>query len=141
MARKRKGGILLLKILSKFFIINFLTISKYFYTFYIIYVIFNSGIQLQCCFFDAWASKFDKLHEQREKVGHVVMILQLAKVSYFGGKHPINYQICFNYISKKYRLSVFVYNSTDKPSVTNAMWGSKLYLNDDIPEINTFRQM
>ncbi|PWA85008.1 replication protein A 70 kDa DNA-binding subunit C [Artemisia annua] len=71
------------------------------------------GIQLQCCFFDAWASKFDKLHDQREKVGHVVMILQLAKVSYFG----------------------------DKPSVTNAMWGSKLYMNDDIPEINSFRQM
>ncbi|PWA63284.1 hypothetical protein CTI12_AA354140 [Artemisia annua] len=74
---------------------------------------FTKGIQLQCCFFDAWASKFDKLHAQREKVGHVVMILQLAKVSYFG----------------------------DKPSVTNAMWGSKLYMNEDIPEINSFRQM
>ncbi|GJT32285.1 replication protein A 70 kDa DNA-binding subunit B [Tanacetum coccineum] len=40
------------------------------------------GVKLECCFFDAWAKKFDNFYEQRESLGHVVMILQLAKVKY-----------------------------------------------------------
>ncbi|PWA46375.1 hypothetical protein CTI12_AA509270 [Artemisia annua] len=41
------------------------------------------------------------------------MILQIAKVKYFN----------------------------DKPSISNGAFASKLYLNDNIPEINTFRKM
>nr|GEU32240.1 replication protein A 70 kDa DNA-binding subunit B [Tanacetum cinerariifolium] len=42
-----------------------------------------AGLKLECRFFDAWAKKFDNLYEQRESLGHVVMILQLTKVKYF----------------------------------------------------------
>ncbi|GJW95359.1 replication protein A 70 kDa DNA-binding subunit B [Tanacetum coccineum] len=70
------------------------------------------GVKLECCFFDAWAKKFDNFYEQRESLGHVVMILQLAKVKYFN----------------------------KKPSVSNAIFSTKLFINDDIPEVAAFRQ-
>ncbi|GJS87280.1 hypothetical protein Tco_0769916 [Tanacetum coccineum] len=70
------------------------------------------GAQLECCFFDAWCNKFTKLYDERESMGHVVMILQLCKVKYFNAK----------------------------PSVSPAMYSTKLYLNDDIQEIAAFRQ-
>ncbi|GJS71223.1 replication protein A 70 kDa DNA-binding subunit B [Tanacetum coccineum] len=63
-------------------------------------------------FFDGWAAKFDNLYLHREKMGHVVMILQLAKVKYFN----------------------------EKPLVSPALYSTKLYLNDDTPEIAAFRQ-
>ncbi|GKE15084.1 zinc knuckle CX2CX4HX4C containing protein, partial [Tanacetum coccineum] len=49
-----------------------------------------NGLQLECCFFDGWADRFNILAEHRDKVGHVVLILQLARVKYFNdlvGKH------------------------------------------------------
>ncbi|GKA47384.1 replication protein A 70 kDa DNA-binding subunit B [Tanacetum coccineum] len=70
------------------------------------------GAQLECCFFDAWCNKFAKLHDKRESMGHVVMILQLCKVMYFN----------------------------EKPFVSPAMYSTKLYLNDDIQEIAAFKQ-
>ncbi|GJX79437.1 replication protein A 70 kDa DNA-binding subunit B [Tanacetum coccineum] len=69
------------------------------------------GAQLECCFFYAWCNKFAKLHDERESMGHVVMILQLCKVKYFNGV----------------------------PSVGPAMYSTKLYLNDDIHEIAAFK--
>ncbi|GKE03593.1 replication protein A 70 kDa DNA-binding subunit B [Tanacetum coccineum] len=62
------------------------------------------GAQLECCFFDAWCNKFAKLHDERETMGHVVMILQSCKVKYFN----------------------------EKPSVSPAMYSTKLYLNDEL---------
>ncbi|GJW63798.1 replication protein A 70 kDa DNA-binding subunit B [Tanacetum coccineum] len=41
------------------------------------------GRKMDCCFFDGWAAKFDNLYLNREKMGQLVMILQLAKVKYF----------------------------------------------------------
>ncbi|GKA18671.1 replication protein A 70 kDa DNA-binding subunit B [Tanacetum coccineum] len=70
------------------------------------------GAQLECCFFYAWCNKFTKLYDERESMGHVVMILQLCKVKYFNAK----------------------------TSVSPAMYSTKLYLNDDIQEIAAFRQ-
>ncbi|GJU14009.1 replication protein A 70 kDa DNA-binding subunit B [Tanacetum coccineum] len=77
------------------------------------------GVKLECCFFDAWAKKFDSLHEHLGqkvcywlKLGHVVMILQLGKVKYFN----------------------------EKPSVINAIFSTKLFINDDIPKVAAFRQ-
>ncbi|GJT58342.1 ribonuclease H-like domain-containing protein [Tanacetum coccineum] len=70
------------------------------------------GVKLECCFFDAWATKFDKLHKQRESLSHVVMILQLGKVKYF----------------------------IEKPFVSNSIVSTKLFINDDISEIDAFRQ-
>ncbi|GJR53406.1 putative reverse transcriptase domain-containing protein [Tanacetum coccineum] len=52
------------------------------------------------------------LEDVQESMGHVVIILQLCKVKYFNAK----------------------------PSVSPAMYSTKLYLNDDIQEIATFRQ-
>nr|GEV84339.1 replication protein A 70 kDa DNA-binding subunit B [Tanacetum cinerariifolium] len=69
------------------------------------------GAQLECYFFYSWAAKFQKLHDEREALGHVVMILRLCKVKYFN----------------------------EKPSVINAMYSTKLFLNDDLPEIAAFR--
>ncbi|GKD78688.1 hypothetical protein Tco_1341309, partial [Tanacetum coccineum] len=70
------------------------------------------GVKLECCFFDAWAKKFNNLHEQRESLGHVVMILQLGKFKYFN----------------------------EKPSVSNAIFSIKLFINDDIPKVVAFRE-
>ncbi|GJX26234.1 replication protein A 70 kDa DNA-binding subunit B [Tanacetum coccineum] len=41
------------------------------------------GRKMDCRFFDGWATKFDNLYLNREKIGQVVMILQLEKVTYF----------------------------------------------------------
>ncbi|PWA62801.1 hypothetical protein CTI12_AA361970 [Artemisia annua] len=72
-----------------------------------------SGNTLDCCFFDGWVDRFNSLAQQLDKMRNVVMILQIAKVKYFN----------------------------DKPSISNGAFASKLYLNDNIPEINTFRKM
>ncbi|GKE67953.1 replication protein A 70 kDa DNA-binding subunit B, partial [Tanacetum coccineum] len=68
------------------------------------------GARLECCFFIP--DKFSKLYDERDKSGIVVMILQLCKVKYFN----------------------------EKPSVTLAMYSTKLYINNDIPEIVAFRK-
>ncbi|GKB65477.1 replication protein A 70 kDa DNA-binding subunit B [Tanacetum coccineum] len=70
------------------------------------------GLQMECCFFDGWAYRFNTLAEQRETVGHVVLILQLAKVKYFNGK----------------------------PSIGNAIVSTKIYNNAEIPEIVAFKR-
>nr|GEZ07277.1 replication protein A 70 kDa DNA-binding subunit B [Tanacetum cinerariifolium] len=38
---------------------------------------------LNAVFFYSWSEKFAKLHDERDSMAHVVMILQLAKVKYF----------------------------------------------------------
>ncbi|GJZ73834.1 replication protein A 70 kDa DNA-binding subunit B [Tanacetum coccineum] len=70
------------------------------------------GLQMECCFFDGWADRFNTLAEHRETVGHVVLILQLARVKYFNGK----------------------------PSIGNAIVSTKIYNNAEIPEIVAFRR-
>ncbi|GKD25513.1 replication protein A 70 kDa DNA-binding subunit B [Tanacetum coccineum] len=57
------------------------------------------GVKLECCFFDAWAKKFDNF----------------------------SYLIYIRYIA-------------EKPSVSNAIFSTKLFINDDIPEVAAFRQ-
>ncbi|PWA86686.1 replication protein A 70 kDa DNA-binding subunit B [Artemisia annua] len=73
----------------------------------------NTGVTLDCCFFDGWVDRFNSLAKQLNSMKNVVMILQIGKVKYFNGK----------------------------PSVSNGAFATKLYLNDNIPEINTFRKM
>ncbi|GJQ94650.1 replication protein A 70 kDa DNA-binding subunit B [Tanacetum coccineum] len=70
------------------------------------------GARLECCFFYSWSDKFTKLYDERDKSGIVVMILRLAKVKYFN----------------------------EKPSVNPAMYSTKLYINNDIPEIAAFKK-
>ncbi|PWA55887.1 Cyanidin-3-O-glucoside 2-O-glucuronosyltransferase [Artemisia annua] len=39
--------------------------------------------QLQCTFFDNWSDMFNDITDNRESIGHVVIVLQLAKVKYW----------------------------------------------------------
>ena len=94
---------------------------------------------MECCFFDAWADKFTKLAEVSDKVGHAVLILQLAKVTYYNGNY-VNISTYFSYIHMHVTKCIFIFNIADKPSVTNAMWSTKLYINEDIPGIAAFKQ-
>nr|GEX46067.1 replication protein A 70 kDa DNA-binding subunit B [Tanacetum cinerariifolium] len=65
------------------------------------------GLKLECYYFDGSAKKFTKYADNCASLGHVVLIVQLAKVKYFN----------------------------EKPSIGNAMFSTKIYINDNIPEI------
>ncbi|PWA52384.1 nucleic acid-binding, OB-fold protein [Artemisia annua] len=64
------------------------------------------GDRLECCFFDAMADMFVSYASNRENAGHVVLIVQLAKVKYW----------------------------KDNVSVSPAMNGTKIFINADLPE-------
>ncbi|PWA86519.1 hypothetical protein CTI12_AA140430 [Artemisia annua] len=71
------------------------------------------GAQLECCFFDDWIKKLDAVStHQSDSVTPVVMILQLARVKYFN----------------------------KKPSINPAVFSTKLYIDEDLPEIHAFRK-
>ncbi|PWA84414.1 replication protein A 70 kDa DNA-binding subunit C [Artemisia annua] len=71
------------------------------------------GAQLECCFFDDWINKLDAVsNHQNESLTPVVMILQLASVKYFN----------------------------KKPSINPAVFSTKLYIDEDLPEIHAFRK-
>ncbi|PWA63386.1 hypothetical protein CTI12_AA349500 [Artemisia annua] len=67
---------------------------------------------LECTFFDNWADMFNDINDNRESLGHVVIILQLAKVKYW----------------------------YEKSQVGNALFGMKIYINSDLPEIVAFKE-
>ncbi|GKB58765.1 replication protein A 70 kDa DNA-binding subunit B [Tanacetum coccineum] len=60
---------------------------------------------------DNWATMWDEYAMNREALGHVVFILQFGKVKYWDGT----------------------------PAIHNAMFGSKIFINYDLPEIAAFR--
>ncbi|GJZ80919.1 replication protein A 70 kDa DNA-binding subunit B, partial [Tanacetum coccineum] len=68
--------------------------------------------QLDCTFWDHWANMWDEYAQKRNELGHVVFILQLGKVKYWDGT----------------------------PSIHNALFGTKMFINRDLPEIQAFRQ-
>nr|GEU48937.1 zf-CCHC domain-containing protein/UBN2 domain-containing protein [Tanacetum cinerariifolium] len=68
--------------------------------------------QLDCTFSDHWANMWDEYTQKRNELGHVVFILQLGKVKYWDGT----------------------------PSIHNALFGTKMFINRDLPEIQAFRQ-
>ncbi|GKB10199.1 replication protein A 70 kDa DNA-binding subunit B [Tanacetum coccineum] len=68
--------------------------------------------QLDCTFWDQWANMWDEYALKRDELGHVVFILQLGKVKYWDGT----------------------------PSIHNALFGTKMFINRDLPEILSFRQ-
>ncbi|GJX01472.1 replication protein A 70 kDa DNA-binding subunit B, partial [Tanacetum coccineum] len=68
--------------------------------------------QLDCTFWDQWANMWDEYAVKRDELGHVVFILQLGKVKYWDGT----------------------------PSIHNALFGTKMFINRDLPEILSFRQ-
>ncbi|KAL6531005.1 hypothetical protein OROHE_014487 [Orobanche hederae] len=68
--------------------------------------------QLDCTFWDNWATLWDEYAQKRESMGHVVFILQLGKVNYWDGT----------------------------PAIHNALFGTKMFINRDLPEILSFRK-
>ncbi|PWA64818.1 hypothetical protein CTI12_AA339840 [Artemisia annua] len=71
------------------------------------------GAQLECCFFYDWIKKLDVVsNHQSDSITPVVMILQLARVKYFN----------------------------KKPSINPAVFSTKLYIDEDLPEIHAFRK-
>ncbi|GJV63759.1 replication protein A 70 kDa DNA-binding subunit B [Tanacetum coccineum] len=68
--------------------------------------------QLDCTFWDHWANMWDKYAIKRDELGHVIFILWLGKVKYWDGT----------------------------PSIHNALFGTKMFINRDLPEILSFRQ-
>ncbi|GJQ89676.1 putative PIF1 DNA helicase/replication protein A1-like protein [Tanacetum coccineum] len=69
------------------------------------------GNRLDFTFWDNWATMWDEYAMNREALGHVVFILQLGKVKYWDGT----------------------------PAIHNALFGSKIFINRDLPEIAAFR--
>ncbi|GJU21851.1 replication protein A 70 kDa DNA-binding subunit B [Tanacetum coccineum] len=69
------------------------------------------GNRLDFTFWDNWATIWDEYAMNREAMGHVVFILQLCKVKYWDGT----------------------------PVIHNALFGSKIFINRDLPEIAAFR--
>ncbi|PWA55443.1 replication protein A 70 kDa DNA-binding subunit [Artemisia annua] len=69
------------------------------------------GDRLECCFFYAMADMFVSYASNRENAGHVVLIVQLAKVKYW----------------------------KDNVSVSSAMNGTKIFINADLPEVRSFK--
>lgn len=45
----------------------------------------NRSHPLECTFFDNWPDMFNDINDNRESLGHVAIILQLAKVKYWNG--------------------------------------------------------
>ncbi|GJU36794.1 ATP-dependent DNA helicase PIF1-like protein [Tanacetum coccineum] len=108
--------------------------------------------------------KFSKMYDERDKSGIVVMILQLCKVKYFNDVIrtiiSISDAVPFNYAGvDKIKRTVILEDYEDKsgivvmilqlckvkyfnekPSVTPAMYSTKLYINNDIREIAAFRK-
>ncbi|GKD61891.1 replication protein A 70 kDa DNA-binding subunit B [Tanacetum coccineum] len=67
--------------------------------------------RLDFTFWDNWATMWNEYANKREEMGHVVFILQLGKVKYWDGT----------------------------PAIHNALFGSKIFINRDLPEIAAFR--
>ncbi|GJU18788.1 replication protein A 70 kDa DNA-binding subunit B, partial [Tanacetum coccineum] len=69
------------------------------------------GNRLDFTFWDNWATIWDEYAMNPEAMGHVVFILQLCKVKYWDGT----------------------------PVIHNALFGSKIFINRDLPQIAAFR--
>ncbi|KAL6513803.1 hypothetical protein OROMI_034502 [Orobanche minor] len=67
--------------------------------------------RLNLTFWDKWATMWDQYANKRDAIDHLVVILQLGKVKYWDGTAPVH----------------------------NALFGSKIFVNRDIPEITEFK--
>ncbi|GKB22993.1 replication protein A 70 kDa DNA-binding subunit B [Tanacetum coccineum] len=72
----------------------------------------QSGSRLDLTFWDSWASMWDPYATKREAIEHLVIILQLGKVKYCDGI----------------------------PAIHNALFGTKIFIDRNIPEIAAFKK-
>ncbi|GJT27693.1 replication protein A 70 kDa DNA-binding subunit B [Tanacetum coccineum] len=70
------------------------------------------GRRLDLTFWDTWASMWDPYINKREAIEHLVIILQLGKVKYWDGI----------------------------PAIHNALFGTKIFINRNIPKIAAFKK-
>ncbi|GJY55916.1 replication protein A 70 kDa DNA-binding subunit B [Tanacetum coccineum] len=70
------------------------------------------GNRLDFTFWDTWASMWDQYANKRDTIEHLVIILQLGKVKYWDGI----------------------------PAIHNALFGTKIFINRNIPEIVAFKK-
>nr|GEV79424.1 hypothetical protein [Tanacetum cinerariifolium] len=68
--------------------------------------------KLDCTFWDHWANMWDEYALKRDELGHVMFILQLGKLKDWDGT----------------------------PSIHNALFGTKMFINHDFPKMLAFRQ-
>ncbi|PWA54100.1 nucleic acid-binding, OB-fold protein [Artemisia annua] len=68
------------------------------------------GTRVKCTFWDKWAEMFNQ-YVSNDAIGPVTFVLQLAKVKYF----------------------------KDEPAVHNSLFGSRIFINKDIPAITSFK--
>nr|GEY88869.1 replication protein A 70 kDa DNA-binding subunit B [Tanacetum cinerariifolium] len=66
--------------------------------------------QLDCTFWEHWATMSNESAQKRNELGHMVFILQLGKVKYSDGT----------------------------PTIHNALFGTKMFINCDVPQIISF---
>ncbi|PWA73599.1 replication protein A 70 kDa DNA-binding subunit D [Artemisia annua] len=71
----------------------------------------TEGTRVKCTFWDKWAEMFNQ-YVSNDAIGPVTFVLQLAKVKYF----------------------------KDEPAVHNSLFGSRIFINKDIPAIKSFKQ-
>lgn len=72
----------------------------------------TEGERIEWCFYESWAEWFNDIAKQIQTLRKVVMVLQVARVKYFNRN----------------------------PSVSNLVYGTKLYINENILEIIAFRK-
>ncbi|PWA85288.1 replication protein A 70 kDa DNA-binding subunit B [Artemisia annua] len=71
----------------------------------------TEGTRVKCTFWDKWAEMFNQ-YVNNDAIGPVAFVLQLAKVKYF----------------------------KDEPAIHNSLFGSRIFINKDIPAITEFKQ-
>ncbi|PWA62733.1 hypothetical protein CTI12_AA360010 [Artemisia annua] len=71
----------------------------------------TEGTRVKCTFWDKWAEMFNQ-YVSNDAIGPVTFVLQLAKVKYF----------------------------KDEPAIHNSLFGSRIFINKDIPAITSFKQ-
>ncbi|GKF51363.1 hypothetical protein Tco_0147830, partial [Tanacetum coccineum] len=69
------------------------------------------GIRVNCTFWDNWARMYDQYASNNDCIGPVTFVLQLAKVKYW----------------------------LDEPAVHNSLFGTRIFINIDILDLNLRR--
>ena len=103
------------------------------------------GEPLNLTFWDAWATMWDQYASKRDSIGHCVVILQLGKVKYWDGNCNVFILLIILWFIKHQLFTCYMlfyivqYTFLGDAAVHNALFGTKIYINQDIPEIVEFR--
>lgn len=112
-----------------------------------------SDIVLNCTMWEEYAAKFVQYKSDRKEAGPVIVLLKYCKIKEEGFNSLLDFSCFFNYLFTNIIFSIiclFIYdscvfsiiiNSGRYPlSVSNTYSFTKLFINDDMPEINMFRK-